>query len=112
MKTLALIATCLLATGAQAGPLHLQALVPTSGEGAAAEEAAPDGYASIFDSSGVATLTQSYNHLAPTGRLIVFGFHTNLPIAKDCLSPFEWIKMALRMQIFFPSDTRMSARKP
>ncbi len=36
MKILALIATCLLAAGVQAGPLHLQALVPTSGEGAAA----------------------------------------------------------------------------
>lgn len=64
----------------------------------AAEAAAPKGYASIFDSSGVATLKQSYNHLAPTGRLIVFGFHTNLPVAKDSLSPWEWIKMAFRMQ--------------
>ena len=65
---------------------------------AAAEAAAPTGYASIFDSSGVATLAQSYNHLAPTGRLIVFGFHTNLPVAQDSLSPWEWIKMAFRMQ--------------
>jgi len=65
---------------------------------AAAEEAAPDGFASIFDSSGVATLAQSYNHVAATGRLIVFGFHTNLPVAQDSLSPLEWIKMAFRMQ--------------
>jgi len=63
-----------------------------------AEEASPDGYAAIMDSSGVATLTESYEHLAPTGRLIVFGFHTNLPIGKDSLSPFEWIKMAFRMR--------------
>lgn len=65
---------------------------------AAAEAAAPNGYASIFDSSGVVTLKESYNHLAPTGRLIVFGFHTNLPVAKDSLSPLEWVKMAFRMQ--------------
>jgi NADPH:quinone reductase-like Zn-dependent oxidoreductase len=33
-----------------------------------------------------------------TGRLTVFGFHTNLPMGKDSLSPVEWIKMAVKAQ--------------
>jgi synaptic vesicle membrane protein VAT-1 len=64
---------------------------------AAARAASPDGYSAIMDSSGVATITQSYEHLAQTGRLIVFGFHTNLPLGNDSLSPLEWIRMGLRM---------------
>ena len=36
-----------------------------------AEEAAPEGFAAVFDANGVATLQDSYNHLAPCGKLIV-----------------------------------------
>jgi synaptic vesicle membrane protein VAT-1 len=43
-------------------------------------------------------LKQSYRHLAMTGRLVVFGFHTNLPLGQDLLSPWEWIKMAIKMR--------------
>jgi synaptic vesicle membrane protein VAT-1 len=63
----------------------------------AARAASPSGYASIFDCNGVATLSDSYEHLAMTGRLIVYGFHTNLPMGQDMLSPMEWIRMGLRM---------------
>jgi NADPH:quinone reductase-like Zn-dependent oxidoreductase len=59
-----------------------------------AEAASPNGYAAIMESSGVATLQNSYDHLAFTGRLVAFGYHTNLPMGKDSLSPMEWIKMA------------------
>ena len=63
-----------------------------------AEEAAPhDGYKVIMDANGISTLQNSYEHLAPTGRLIVFGFHSNLPVGKDMLSPMEWIRMAQKM---------------
>lgn len=65
---------------------------------AMAKAAAPLGFATIMDSSGVATITKSYEHLAPTGRLIVFGFHTNLPLGNDSLSPFDWIYMGLKMR--------------
>lgn len=41
-----------------------------------AERAVPDGFDAIFDANGVATLRQSYRHLAPGGRLIVYGFHS------------------------------------
>ena len=51
---------------------------------------APDGYHAIFDANGVATLAGSYDHLAPTGRLLVYGFHTMLP--KN--GRLNWLKLA------------------
>jgi synaptic vesicle membrane protein VAT-1 len=63
----------------------------------AASKAAPNGYSAICDANGVATLSESYLHLAPTGRLVVFGFHSNLPMGQDMLSPMEWLKMVVRM---------------
>ncbi|KAL7485821.1 hypothetical protein ACHAW6_012127 [Cyclotella cf. meneghiniana] len=62
-----------------------------------AEEASPFGYSTIMDANGVSTLKQSYDHLAPSGRLIVFGFHSNLPMGSAMLSPFEWIRMAKKV---------------
>lgn len=44
-----------------------------------AKELAPDGYDAIFDANGVATLRDSYAHLAPTGRLVIYGFASMLP---------------------------------
>jgi NADPH:quinone reductase-like Zn-dependent oxidoreductase len=44
-----------------------------------AERLAPGGYDIILDANGVATLGQSYRHLAPIGRLVVYGFHSMLP---------------------------------
>jgi len=44
-----------------------------------AERLAPDGYDIILDANGVTTLGQSYRHLAPIGRLVVYGFHSMLP---------------------------------
>jgi len=62
-----------------------------------ASNAVPGGYAVIADANGVSTLQDSYNHLAPTGRLIVFGFHSNLPMGNDMLHPMEWIRMIRKM---------------
>lgn len=62
-----------------------------------AHTASPKGYAVIADANGVSTLQDSYNHLAPTGRLIVFGFHSNLPMGNDMLHPLEWIGMIQKM---------------
>lgn len=45
----------------------------------AAERISPDGYDVILDANGVATLGESYRHLAPLGRLVVYGFHSMLP---------------------------------
>ncbi len=40
---------------------------------------APSGYDAVFDANGVSTLRGSYNHLAPMGRLVTYGFHAMLP---------------------------------
>jgi NADPH:quinone reductase-like Zn-dependent oxidoreductase len=44
-----------------------------------AERLAPAGYDVILDANGVSTLKQSYRHLAPVGKLVVYGFHSMLP---------------------------------
>jgi NADPH:quinone reductase-like Zn-dependent oxidoreductase len=50
----------------------------------------PAGYQAIFDANGVSTLGQSYRHLAPTGRLLIYGFASMLP--HD--GRVNWIKLA------------------
>jgi synaptic vesicle membrane protein VAT-1 len=62
------------------------------------EEVAPQGFSAVMDASGVETLSQSYDHLALAGRLIVYGFHTNLPVGKDSLNPLEWVRMAFKKE--------------
>ena len=74
---------------------------------AAAEEVSATGYAAIMDANGVSTLQDSYDHLAPTGRLVVFGFHSNLPVGQAMLSPMEWLRMGKKMNVmpkFDPMD--------
>lgn len=50
---------------------------------AAARRAAPEGYDVILDANGAETLKQSYRHLAPTGRLVAYGFHSMLRTRAD-----------------------------
>ena len=38
------------------------------------EEICPSGYDVVFDGNGPATLKQSFQHLAPTGKLVAYGF--------------------------------------
>jgi NADPH:quinone reductase-like Zn-dependent oxidoreductase len=45
---------------------------------AAAEQHAPHGYDLVLDANGVTTLRQSYRHLAPVGKLVIYGFHSML----------------------------------
>ncbi len=75
--------------------------------------ASPDGYAAIFDANGVSTLRNSYDALAQTGRLVIFGFHTNLPTVSSTLSPFHWLRMAkgmASMPAFEPMDLVLSSK--
>ena len=44
-----------------------------------AERLAPGGFDVVLDANGVSTLKQSYAHLAPAGKLVVYGFHSMLP---------------------------------
>lgn len=57
------------------------------------KKSSPKGYIAIFDATGIETLSHSYNNLTQCGRLITYGFHSNLPKASDLLSPLSWIKM-------------------
>ncbi len=57
-----------------------------------AEEYAPRGYDVVLDANGVETLGKSFRHLAPTGRLVVYGFATMMSRGKDRPS---WPKLAV-----------------
>jgi NADPH:quinone reductase-like Zn-dependent oxidoreductase len=68
----------------------------------AAERAAPHGFDVVLDANGVATLAESYRHLASPGKLVVYGFHSMLP--RKGGRP-EWLKLArdwLRTPRFSP----------
>ncbi|QKK01529.1 MAG: zinc-binding dehydrogenase [Pseudomonadota bacterium] len=74
-----------------------------------ARERAPGGFNAIFDANGVATLGNSYAHLAPTGRLVVYGFASMLP--KNGRP--NWLRLArdwLRTPRFNPLDMTQSNR--
>jgi len=55
----------------------------------------------------------SYDHLASTGHLVVYGFHSNVPKASPWLSPAAWASMALgmaRLPRFDPMDLVTTSR--
>ena len=56
-----------------------------------AKRLSPHGFDIVLDANGVATLAESYAHLAPMGRLVVYGFHTMLPRGRG--KP-RWLKLA------------------
>ena len=58
---------------------------------ARAEALAPLGFDAVFDANGVQTLGQSYAHLAPTGRVVVYGFASMLP--KN--GRINWLKLIM-----------------
>jgi NADPH:quinone reductase-like Zn-dependent oxidoreductase len=70
----------------------------------AAERAAPGGFHAIFDASGTETLSEGYRHLAPTGRLIVYGFHTMLRRGSDRLNVFRAASQWLKIPRFNPLE--------
>ena len=56
---------------------------------------------------------RSYDALAQTGRLVIFGFHTNLPTVSSTLSPLHWLRMAkgmASMPAFEPMDLVLSSK--
>ena len=72
---------------------------------AEAKSIAPEGFAAVFDANGVGTIKQSYEHLAPCGKLIVYGFHTMLPRKGGVIGLKQWLGMArdyLRTPTFNP----------
>lgn len=61
------------------------------------EAHSPGGFRAIFDANGVSTLQASYDHLAMTGSLVVYGFHSNIPMGRSSLSPLNWLGMLVGM---------------
>ncbi|MGB0591169.1 MAG: synaptic vesicle VAT-1 family membrane protein [Myxococcota bacterium] len=57
-----------------------------------AERLSPAGYPVILDANGPSTLAQSYAHLAPPGKLVVYGFHSMMP--RKGGKP-KWLKLAI-----------------
>ncbi len=72
---------------------------------AEAERLAPKGYDVVLDANGVETLAKSYAHLRPTGRLVIYGFHTMM--RRGGPGTPNWPKLAvdwLRTPRFNPLD--------
>lgn len=75
-----------------------------------AETISPAGFEAIFDANGVSTLAQSYRHLAPTGRLCIYGFASMLPKGQGLPN---WPKLAwdwLRTPRFSPLEMTQTNR--
>jgi NADPH:quinone reductase-like Zn-dependent oxidoreductase len=56
-----------------------------------ARDLAPAGYDVVLDANGVETLRESYRHVAPTGKLVIYGFATMLPRGGR---PIRWTTLA------------------
>jgi NADPH:quinone reductase-like Zn-dependent oxidoreductase len=69
---------------------------------AAAERAAPQGYDVILDANGASTLKESYRHLAPTGRLVAYGFHSRLTTRNGRVRWLPLLLSYLRTPRFHP----------
>jgi NADPH:quinone reductase-like Zn-dependent oxidoreductase len=67
-----------------------------------AKRVCPDGYDLVFDANGPETLAQSYAHLKPTGKLLVYGFHTLLPKHGGRVNYLKAALGMLRMPRFNP----------
>ncbi|MBW2429237.1 MAG: zinc-binding dehydrogenase [Deltaproteobacteria bacterium] len=65
-------------------------------------EHCPDGFDAVFDASGPATLKQSYQHLAPSGKLVSYGFHSMLSIRRGVANYFKLIYDYFRVPRFNP----------
>lgn len=70
----------------------------------ALERLAPDGYDIVLDANGVETLRGSYAHLRPTGRLVVYGFHSMLPRGSGRPNWFKLARDYVRMPRFNPLE--------
>ena len=69
-----------------------------------AEAIAPGGYDIILDANGVATLRESYRHLAPVGKLVVYGFHSMLHTRDGVPQKLRLAVDYLRTPRFSPFD--------
>ncbi|HET9933456.1 MAG TPA: medium chain dehydrogenase/reductase family protein [Polyangiaceae bacterium] len=68
-----------------------------------AREFAPKGFDAIFDANGADTLRESYAHLKPMGRLVIYGYHT-MRSHGGIPNPFKLVWQFLRTPRFNPLD--------
>jgi NADPH:quinone reductase-like Zn-dependent oxidoreductase len=66
------------------------------------EEICPQGFDVVFDANGPATLKQSYRHLAPSGKLVAYGFHSMFSIRRGVPNYFKLIYDYFRVPRFNP----------
>jgi NADPH:quinone reductase-like Zn-dependent oxidoreductase len=71
---------------------------------AEAEKISPAGYDVILDANGASTLKDSYMHLAPSGKLLCYGFHSMLPKTGGKLNYPQLIWTFLKTPRFNPLD--------
>ncbi len=69
---------------------------------AAAGRAAPEGFDVILDANGAETLWGSYRHLAPTGRLVAYGFHSMLRTRRGRVRWLPLLRSYLKTPRFHP----------
>lgn len=69
-----------------------------------AEKISPAGYDVILDANGASTLKDSYMHLAPSGKLLCYGFHSMLPKTGGKLNYPQLIWTFLQTPRFNPLD--------
>jgi NADPH:quinone reductase-like Zn-dependent oxidoreductase len=58
----------------------------------AVDRAAGDGFHVVLDANGAETLREGYRRLCPTGRLVIYGFHSMLPRGS---ARVNWLKAAV-----------------
>jgi NADPH:quinone reductase-like Zn-dependent oxidoreductase len=77
---------------------------------AKAEQIAPEGFDVVLDANGYATLRQSWEHVRPTGRIVIYGFHTMLPKQGGKLNwpklIWAWLKTPRFNPIDLPNQNR------
>lgn len=69
-----------------------------------AERISPEGFDVILDANGAETLKESFNHLAPCGKLICYGFHSMFAKTGGKVNYFKLIKTYLQTPRFNPLD--------
>jgi len=69
---------------------------------AKAEAICPDGFDIVFDANGPATLKQSYRHLASSGKLVSYGFHSMLSTRAGVANYLKLIYKYFRVPRFNP----------
>ena len=69
---------------------------------ARAEKTCPQGFDVVFDGNGPATLKESYRHLAPSGKLVTYGFHAMLSVQWGLANYIKLLWQYFRVPKFSP----------